>query len=268
LGLEAYESNRPREAIEALERFDPDRGLFRDWTPYWTVLAGAYHMIGDYEGELEVALKAKERHPDQLSISNLEVRALIGLGRVDEALEVLQQSFTLGIPTGAMRTAALELTAHGFLDEAEALLERAVQWFRSQSSARLTELRSALAYTLFCQGDLEEAEELYRQLRAEQPETVSRLGYLGVIAARSGRTAEARAIDDSLAAWDRSYSRGQHTRYRVGIAAWLGERERAVALLRQAFREGQPFGVSLHRYPMLQPLWDYEPFQEFLRPRG
>jgi tRNA A-37 threonylcarbamoyl transferase component Bud32/tetratricopeptide (TPR) repeat protein/TolB-like protein len=272
LGLDATRNNRPREAIEALERMDPDQGVFRDWFSYWTVLAGAYHMVGDHEGELEVARMGRERHRDELAVLNTEVRALIGLGRVDEALALLEQSLTLEAPgytpAGSMRLAALELRAHGFPDDAAPLLERAVAWYRALPPARLAEQRRSLAYALFCQGGLEEAEELYRQLRVEEPETVGHLGHLGVIAARAGRPADARAIADSLAAWDVPYTRGQHTFYRAGIAAWLGDKERAVALLQQAFREGSAFSVGLHTDPKLQPLWDHAPFREFLRPRG
>jgi tetratricopeptide (TPR) repeat protein len=229
-------------------------------------------MNADHEGELKVARRGRDRYPEELAVLNSEARALIGLGRVDDALEVLQQSLTLESPgyspAGSMRLVALELRAHGFPEEAEPLLERAVQWYRSQPPERFIGFRSSLANTLFCLGRFDEAEELYRQLRDEEPDDEVHLGYLGVIAAQMGRTAEARVIDDSLAAWDVPYSRGRHTAYRAAIAAWLGEKERAVALLQQAFREGNPYGIGMHAHPALAPLWDYEPFREFLRPRG
>jgi tetratricopeptide (TPR) repeat protein/TolB-like protein len=271
-GFEAYHNNRQQEAIEVLERMDPDQGQFSNWYAYWTVLASAYHMLGDYEGELSVAREARERHPDQLATLNSEVRALIALGDTDEALEILEQSLMLEAPgfspAGSMRLAALELRAHGHPGKAEPLFERAVQWYRSLPPPRLAELRSSLAYTLFCQGSLEEADELYRQLRSEEPEDVDHMGALGIIAARQARIEEARAIADSLAAWDRPYRRGSQTYFRAGIAAWLGDEARSVALLQQAFTEGSVFGVYLHTDPELQPLWDYAPFQEFLRPKG
>ena len=47
------------------------------------------------------------------------------------------------------------------------------------------------------------------------------------------------------------------------IAVALGDRERAMALLRERGYEGW-----LHTQFQLEPLWDYPPFQELLRPKG
>ena len=50
---------------------------------------------------------------------------------------------------------------------------------------------------------------------------------------------------------------------RAQIAAALGERERAMELLRRS----SPLWEA-HVDPLLEPLWDYPPFQEWLRPKG
>ena len=47
------------------------------------------------------------------------------------------------------------------------------------------------------------------------------------------------------------------------IAVALGDRERATALLHE-----YGYQPGLHWAPPLEPLWDYPPFQEFLRPKG
>lgn len=46
-----------------------------------------------------------------------------------------------------------------------------------------------------------------------------------------------------LAAMDRPYLFGSNTAWRARIAAVLEDRDQAVALLRQAYREGQSFGL-------------------------
>ena len=48
----------------------------------------------------------------------------------------------------------------------------------------------------------------------------------------------------------------------------LGEREQAVALLREAFSQGLQHGLQLHLTTDFDALRDYPPFQELLRPRG
>ena len=59
------------------------------------------------------------------------------------------------------------------------------------------------------------------------------------------------------------------TVWRAYIAAALGDREQAVELLREAFDQGGTgFMGGWHRTGQLQPLRDYPPYQEFMRPKG
>jgi hypothetical protein len=96
---------------------------------------------------------------------------------------------------------------------------------------------------------------------------VNRLGFAGALAARRGDAAAAREADGALAALRRPYLAGRHTYWRARIAALLGERERAVALLREALREGQMY-PALHGNADLVPLRDVPAFRELMRPKG
>ena len=88
------------------------------------------------------------------------------------------------------------------------------------------------------------------------------------MAARRGDHEEARRISDGLSDLADPYNHGRHTYWQACIAAQLGERERAMLLLRDAFSQGRRFDLWLHRDMDLEPLHDYPPFQEFLRPKG
>lgn len=50
---------------------------------------------------------------------------------------------------------------------------------------------------------------------------------------------------------------------RAGVEAALGEQERAMELLRE---NGYTPGLAAHHW--FSSLWDYPPFQEFIRPTG
>jgi hypothetical protein len=75
-------------------------------------------------------------------------------------------------------------------------------------------------------------------------------------------------LQDGLAAFSRPYLRGMHTYFRAQISALLGERDRAVALLRDAITHGarDPWD-HLHSEPAFASLRGYPPFDEVLRPK-
>jgi hypothetical protein len=96
---------------------------------------------------------------------------------------------------------------------------------------------------------------------------VDRRGYLGALAARRGDRAAALAADSVLASLRRAYLVGRHTYWRARIAALLGDRERAVTLLRDALREGRTYPM-LHGEADLAPLHGMPAFEDLIRPKG
>ncbi len=62
--------------------------------------------------------------------------------------------------------------------------------------------------------------------------------------------------------------RGEIEFFRAGIAAQLGETDRAIHLLRQAVAAGYCEYMWIHSHPPFEPLWDDPEFQEILRPKG
>jgi serine/threonine protein kinase len=276
LGLFASRVNRPYEAIEALT----DRGLleliierFDQWFFYWGVLSGAYHMIGDHELELVVAREGREILPDNLSTLSYEMRALAALGKIDVIHDRIQEALNMpslpgGTPAGVLRNTAIELRAHGYSETARELLEEAIRWYRARSPGEFHDLRSAYGTTLYHARRWRETLDIFNELVVEEPGNVTYRGYLGVVNARLGNTERAKEISEWIGNVNDPYQRGVHTQWRARIASVLGEQERALSLLRDAFREGLGYGPWLHADPAFESLHDYSSFQRLLEPRG
>ena len=132
---------------------------------------------------------------------------------------------------------------------------------------------SRLANALYGLERLDEAESTYQLLRRLDPNSLTPLGRLGIIAAIEERTDEAVAFARELAEIDRPYVGGGPTFWRAKIAAALGDREDAVSLFRQAVAEGLSFwnissGSRFHHDIDLESLRGYAPFDEILKPEG
>jgi DNA-binding SARP family transcriptional activator/TolB-like protein len=273
-GLDARSVNRPREAVEALERLDPERGWLAEWPAYWTYLTEALHMLGHHRRELREARRAREMFPAHLGVVDYELRALAALGRVDELFALLDESLTLPLTPDfsyAMRPvlAASELRAHGHLEAYRASMDRALTWFESHPVEGIPSGDRGFneAQTLYWAERWPEAHSLLEMLVTEYPDRLDLLGSLGVTEARLGNREVALRISTDLASLDRPYLFGTHTRWRARIAAVLGDREDAVRLLREAFRDGLPYSIRLHRDIDFESLHDYPPFHDLLTPR-
>ncbi len=282
-------ANRPRETVETLEDAEwyethmHEAGLFGVGQFYWQFLAAAHHMLGEHERELRVARRGRERYPSALTMLQLEVDALAALGRVEELYERLEESLNLppravtflplqagSSPGQLMIGAALDLRAHGYREESRAVAERAVGWYRSlPAEARVTNAFSYdLASAYYLAERWEQARAIFEQLAAAAPGNPNWLGYLGVLAARRGDREEAMRLSDALVGTADPYDHGREPYWQACIAAQLGERERAMALLRQAYADGRPFDLRLHRDLDLEPLNGWAPFAELVEPKG
>jgi len=273
-GMDARSANRPREAVEALERLDPQRGWLAEWPYYWTYLTEALHMLGDHRRELREARRAREIFPAHLGVLDYELRALAALGRVNDVFALLDESLTIPLTPGfsyAMRPVlvASELRAHGYPEAYQTAIGRALEWFEAHPADGVPDRIRGFneAQTLYWAERWLEAHSLLEMLVTEYPDRLGLMGLLGVTEARLGNREEARRISAYLASLDRPYLFGNHLRWRARIAAVLGEREEAVRLLREAFRDGLAYGIWLHKDMDFESLRDYTPFEDLLRPR-
>jgi tRNA A-37 threonylcarbamoyl transferase component Bud32/Flp pilus assembly protein TadD/TolB-like protein len=268
VGLSAARVNRPREAVRVLEALDPERGELRGWFGYWPALAEAHHRLGDHRRELRVARRARELFSDDPRTIQLEVRALVSLGRVREARSLVADHLDrVGQPASLLRQAGIELIAHGSRAEGEVLLRESLDWMITHPEDGAPS-RRFVAHGHYLLGEWDEAEGLLRQLAAEHPESLSVQGGLGILAARRGNAPEAVRISHWLAELDRPYLRGSNTYWRARIAALLGEPEAAVRLLRQAWQEGWHVFELLHNEPDFDPIRNHPSFRELARPKG
>ncbi|MDQ3309775.1 MAG: tetratricopeptide repeat protein, partial [Gemmatimonadota bacterium] len=274
-GFAAVGVNRPREALETLRRTDPRHGWLDGWTGYWSVLTNARHMLGQHRRELKEAQQARAQYPELLSTLSYEVQALAALGRMKEVNERLDESLALPPERSwsagrVMLNAANELRAHGKTEAAQQAANRAVAWYTAQPAKQqgVETHRYGLGLALYQAGRWSEARTLFQSLAAEKPDNVSYQGYLGVVAARTGDRATAARISQALGSLDRPYLFGQYLYWQARIAAVLGERERAVTLLTNAYTEGRSYDASVHAEMDFESLRGYPPFRELLRPKG
>ena len=278
LAFAAEITNRPREALGAAKKLDPERGAMRGWWNYWLRVVRAHHLLGDFERALEAAEQARQQYPHVPSILTEELSSLAALGRFEQIVARLEEGISL-LPPGsrgtwtpglAIQIAAGELRAHGYSDAAFELLDSAAAWYSSRPTeeAQTETHRQQLADALYAAERWEQAGAVVHELAAEFPDNLGYQGRLGVLAARNGDQEKAAMISKWLEQLDRPYLRGVNTLWRARIAAVLDERERAVNLLQDAISQGQAY-FRLHLdFDLVEPLRDYPPFQELLRPKG
>ncbi len=268
LQLNALRLNRPREALALWREIHP-----LTWRPgYWTIPMTAYHMLGDYEQELDITRQGLERFPQHPLLMLGEVSALAALDRKDAAKAAADRIRSLPArerPPLVLGWAIDELRVHGHREAAQEALRESIAWLRSQSHDT-ERSRAELAELLYRAERWDEARSLYEGLAQEFPENTGYLADLGRLAARTGDRDEALRISEDLRSPRHNLMGGYRTQARARIAAVLGHRQQAMNLLREAF----DWGAQWNRWPPLhsdmdfESLHDYPPFQEFLRPKG
>lgn len=114
-----------------------------------------------------------------------------------------------------------------------------------------------------------EAYSIYSTLVGEEPDDLSGRGSMGVAAARVGQIAVARRCEVFLAQVNRPYLLGEHQYQRARVLAALGEGDGAVAALTLAYGQGLSWStLGIHRDIAFDPIRDYPPFKEFIKPKG
>lgn len=279
----ALRLNRPHEVVRILDRLDLHRAPLRAAPQLYLDYTMALHMLGRHERELEMARDARATHPTSVIPYMCEARALAVLGRVDEVRRVVAASLLVRPWQGwnepdVFVTAADELEAHGHREAATRLRTELVDWLRTHETENRDQERArvvSLAVTLGLLGRHVEAVAAMDSLDGLSADIFERVIVRGRLAALRGDSATAESLADSLARLRVDFPQGIPTYGRAQIAALLGQRERAAALLRESIasgipytntREGKTRGFS-HVLPEFRTLHGLPAYEGLLRPR-
>jgi len=265
----ALNAGRPAEGLVALEGIDPDSPYASLWAPFWDRLARANHLTGRYQEALEATRQGQERFPEHLELRHLEARALIAMDRLDEIgplLDTVEGMESQGglTPGSIFRQVGIYLARHGHSEESRALAERALDWYLSRDPDGY---QGARAGAMLLADRPEDAMALLGPLVEQDPENVDFHGRYGITLALTGDQEGAEAEARWLEELDRPYLHGDNTYWRAAILAHLDRRDEAVRVLRQAFQEERSWLNALAD-PNFRPLWDYDPYEDLIAPKG
>lgn len=270
---EALRLHKPAIGVAAFHRL-PQHPRIRRYNG-WRLgaLTRSLHLLGDYTREVEESRRAQEYEPGNALYAQDEVRARAGLGDVPgitKAIDrILATPVTSANPAMVMERAARELRVHGHGAASLQIANRGIDWLAGGQRAGVADVsqRAVLARLLYLAERWPEAEALFVRLAAERPESIEYIGYLGAIAARQLDRRRAASFDLRLQQGTAKEGYGAHLYWRAVIAALLGERDRAVALLRDAFGQGHDRGLRIHASPEFEALRDFPPFAALVAPR-
>lgn len=277
-GVSALLAGRREEGIAILAALGEGTGWLRAWGAHVRFLATAYHWAGLHELEHATAVRIRE---DGEARGRFHVaRALAAMGRLGELRLMVERILEEGRrPDAGPSLAALsqssrladELEAHGHRTRADSLrrLVASTVDLEADGSRFSRAFRSGL---LLYAGEVDSAIAGLEGLRGGPPPfRVAVRSLRGQALAASGDTAaarmELRALD-ALPPAERGPDR-LHTYYRAGLAAALGERERALGLLEEsrgdltAWRTSGAMGwhMTVHADPSFRSLREDPSFE-------
>lgn len=268
-GLSALAANYPRAAAEAqLVVLDSAPGFAQLWWSTWDVLTDGLHLLGDHQRELEISQRAATELRGQSALPFL-IKSFAGLGEVREAERLMEEALNAGWLNPYVDGAA-ELRVHGHREASDSMLVQLVDVLGQRDRVASPLI---LADALVMLGRLREARTILEDMLPDDRNT-DIVGRLGLISATAGYQIGAESMASELASLSDPYLFGSNTIWRAKIAAAMGDKVRAVDLLRTAFSEGFTIPAPerarqvFHRDPAFEPLWDYGPYQEFMRPKG
>jgi tetratricopeptide (TPR) repeat protein len=279
-GLDALNMNCLEEAASALERWEKPGGGFLDeyvaFHPlYFNVYAKVLHLLGRHQKELEVVMEAQRRFPSERYFRDGEMEARGALGDMEGLEPLIDRDRSGGVfLLFRIFTTTDELRAHGHPEEARAILEEEVSRFETNphysdpDTLRPARRPNNRAHVLHRLGREEEAHALWEEVFSYAPSNAEVMGLLGVTAAHTGDTAQAREMLDRVSRISDPHALARAAQYRAWIATALGEYDQAVQFLRELPPLNGSRGLYLHRDINLEPLRDDPAFVEFMRSKG
>jgi DNA-binding SARP family transcriptional activator/TolB-like protein len=270
--------NRPQQVLDVLADIQPDETSLEQYT-YWSLLAQSYHQLSDYDNEAAVIRRWKRALPDTQAPLFAELGNLLSRGETEAVTSMVQELMDPAKPLGMGIVGVWVgmLQNHGYDSLAEqAIDEKLTRLRRVPVPDRDEHWKGAINTFLIQAGRWDEA---WASLAAEgEPDLGERsdhvlwkLGFWGRVAAHRGDRDNALRFERLLAQYNASRwgpgMQGFATMQRAQIFAVLGQRERAVELVRQALDQGSSISRGHVATSDLGELRGYPPYERLVQPR-
>jgi tetratricopeptide (TPR) repeat protein len=236
-----------------------------------TQLIRSYQELGRFEEQLALARRLRRENPGETRMYGYEANALAALGRLDEIAETVAACER--VPGGQCDAAVVlsevswSLAAHGHRDAARSYAFRSVEMYRTRTRTDDTGFSYMFLYALRA-AELWDEYGQHARLGVERfeegtPDHDYALCAVGMAAAHLGDRAGAEGIMARFDAEEKYVYAGY-------VAAHLGELDRALEYFKRTVASQPEMGWDhfLSWDLDLEPLWDYPPFQEMVRPDG
>ena len=277
LAMKLRDSNRPAEALAIIDTLALTNAHFRRSVP------GLRHYTGDFAGEYRALREEQQREPStaqSLGFQQALLQSLAALDSVTVVARMVDDASQLPAEPGSSLAFMLvrtswELAAHKHRTESAAILRRASAWCSRRTARDLS--NGALAFDCMeaygyagDAGSLTALAAPALQARGEDID-IAVLGLVGVAAALRRERAVAEQFATRIEQAARADgSRGLASWTRARIAAALGDSDRAIELLEDAFSRGAGWSqrLDLHRDPAFDSLRGIAGFERLRVPQG
>ncbi|MBX3174003.1 MAG: serine/threonine-protein kinase [Gemmatimonadaceae bacterium] len=239
---------RPKDARARFEALSPDRGAMLGWPSYWTNLAHARHLTGDFAAELRAAREMRARHPNLRVAWTLMARALAAQHdtlRLDSLLVAAEplEAEVYWSQASLLVVAGEEMAAHGDTTAGMRYLRRAESWLNARLRLHPSESEHLfwLGSALHSMGRYAEAERVLTQRARQSPTRTSFQEQAAMAAERAGSRgalARVRAPEPQ--------DLGSRRVAEARLAAASGDVPVATAQMQEALRRGYRSWPWLH----------------------
>lgn len=263
--LPAYDAmtlGRQREALSLLANAARP-AAWAKWFAF-VVEAQARHLSGDFAGEEQMARVDFAREPDRSLARQVLVRALSGIGRVEEVKQLCIESLQLpghGVAWQPCGQAIRELWAHGHVDVARELTQHYFRAIDAEPSLTRTQKLTDRAATLAAIGQWSKAAGVLSEIPTPPLDDPEYVTTLTLVKAARGEVVGLQTLRRS------AEGPVQLPFLEAGVAALRNQKEEAVDLILAELRRGSRFRTALHLSAMFGSLRGYERFDELLRER-
>lgn len=238
----------PDEALRRFEALNPDRGAMRGWPSYWTNLAHAQHLTGDFARELEAAREMRSRHPTLRVAWTLAARAFAGRRDTVRLDSLLAAAADLDpevywSQASAMVVAGEELAAHGDTLAGMRYLRRADAWLRGRLALHPTNANHLFwqGSALHSLGRYTDARRVLERLARQSPHRTSFVEQAAMAAERAGDVGALARVREP-----EPQDLGARHVAEARMAAAGGDAATAAARMEQALRRGYRSWPWLH----------------------